>query len=172
MCIVQTHRYKSASIKIHPVGQSGAIQVDYFGAFTEAAIEALTGKALEEVAKGRVMLVRLDRAVLAFKSMPEAARSRFMNRKIPGAVVCSPEQYEAVRAICSDLSSSGALRLVFLDYSEAFEWADRLAIGLARDESRQRPEHIHLTEELDRLLVVCQKDQPANQQMLSKSAGR
>lgn len=164
MCIVQTHRYKSASIKIHPVGQSGAIQVDYFGAFTEDAIEALTGKALEEVAKGRVMLVRLDRAVLAFKSMPEAARSRFMNRKIPGAVVCSPEQYEAVRAICSDLSSSGSLRLVFLDYSQALAWADGLASDLRKQEAKRMRRDAHELESLDRLLVGCHISEPANEQ--------
>jgi hypothetical protein len=132
--------------------------------FTEDAIEALTGKALEEASRGRVMLVRLDRAVLAFKSMPDAARLRFLSRKMPGAVVCNPEQYEAVRAICSDLSGAGALRVVFLDYSEALQWSERLAAGLLKEELRLRTSKTPLLEDQDRLLVGCRTTRPANDQ--------
>jgi hypothetical protein len=171
MCIVQTHRYESASIKAHPAGLHGVVQIDYFGVFSDEAAQRLMPLVRAECERGRVHLARVDRALIACDALA-AARKAFAGSRVPGAVVCRPEQLPAMRVICSELSASGTLRLAFLDYAEAFEWADRLAIGLARDESRQRPEHIHLTEELDRLLVVCQKDQPANQQMLSKSAGR
>lgn len=150
-------------VKAHPVGTSGVVQVDYFGMFTEDAIEALTGKTLEEAGRGRVMLVRLDRAILAFKSMPEAARRRFVVNKIPGAVVCSPEQRGAVRAICSELSASGALRVVFLEYSDALRWAERLAAGLLKEELHQRPSKTPLREGQDRLLVGCRITPPANE---------
>lgn len=162
MCIIQTHRYESATVKSRPVGQSGVIQVDYFGMFTEASIEALTGKVLEEGARGRVMLVRLDRAIMAFNSIPPAARQRFMGHKIPGAVVCSPEQRDAVRAICSELSAVGALRVVFVDYQDALQWAERLAAGFLKEELRLRPSKTPLHEDQDRLLVGCRITPPAN----------
>ena len=146
--------------------------MDYFGVFTDEAVENLVGKVVEEGARGRVIVLRIDRGIMAFSKMSAKARARFAGSRVPGAVVCRPDQYSTIAPICDELSAAGVLRLVFLDHSEAVAWADRLAIGLARDELLLKPHCKPLSEEPDRLLVGCQKAQPANQQGLNKSAGR
>lgn len=171
MCIVQTYRHQSATIKTRPVGKNGLVQVDYFGLFTDDAAARLVIKAREECEKARVHIARFDRAVLTC-DVKTAAREGFKGSFAPGAMVCRLDQYEEMAAMCSLLSAAGALRLAFLDYSQALEWADHLAASQVRYESRQKHGRTHPIEELDRLLVVCQKDKPANQQMANRLASR
>lgn len=171
MCIVQTFRHESATIKIKPAGKNGVVRVDYFGLFTASAAARLVPNARQECERARVHIARFDRAVIAC-DVKAAARQGFQGSSAPGAMVCRPDQYPEIAAMCSALSAAGALRLAFLDYSEALSWADHLAVGLARDESRSTHRYTPLTSEQDRLLVGCQKVQPANQQVLNMLAGR
>ncbi|CAM8658266.1 hypothetical protein MCEMIEM13_01502 [Comamonadaceae bacterium] len=171
MCIVQTHRHESAVIKSKPVGKHGLVQVDYFGMFTDAAAATLVKRAREECERAPVHIARFDRAVITCNVKAVASKG-FKGSLAPGAMVCRPDQYEGIAAMCSALSAAGALRLVFLDYSEALDWAEHLAAGLMRHGLRQMPGRKHPIEEQDRLLVVCQKDKPANQQMANRLAGR
>ncbi len=161
MCIVQTHRHESATIKTKPAGKNGVIQIDYFGIFTDSAALELVQKAREECERARVHIARIDRAVIAC-DVGAAVRKGFAGSMAPGAVVVRPDQRDLMLAICDELSASGALRLVFLDHARALAWADSLAADLARQEAVSRPRYMPLTEERDRLLVGCQKDVPAN----------
>jgi hypothetical protein len=171
MCIVQTHTHHSAKIKTKPVGNNGVVQVDYFGALAEGPAYKLIQKAGEECERARVHIARVDRAVIAC-DVKAVAREGFKGSTAPGAMVCRLDQYEDVSAMCSALSAAGALRLVFLDYSEALEWAEQLAVGLKRDELLSMRRCTPLSEERDRLLVVCRTEMPANQQMQSEKAAR
>ena len=171
MCIVQTFRHQSATIKTKPVGKNGLVQVDYFGLFSDAAAATILQKAREECERARVHIARFDRAVLTCDVRAVASQG-FKGSNSIGAMVCRPDQFEEISAMCSLLSAAGALRLVFLDYSQALEWADHLAASQVRYESRQKHGRTHPIEELDRLLVVCQKDKPANQQMANRLASR
>ena len=162
MCIVQTYRHKSAAIKIKPAGKNGVVQVDYFGLFTDAAASDLVQKAREECERALVHVARFDRAVITC-DVRAAAREGFKGSYAPGAMVCRPDQYPEIAAMCAALSEAGILRLVFLNYLEALQWADRLAAGLLKEELQQMPHRMPLSEEHDRLLAGCQIAPPANE---------
>lgn len=163
MCIVQTYTHESATIKAKPTGVNGVIQVDYFGLFTDAALDALLGRVLEEGARGRVMVIRMDRAMMAFTRMSARARERLTGSTVPGAVVVRPDQLEAISAICSELAESGVLRVVFHSHDRALSWANALAVDLAKAEEVSMPRCRPLSEERDRYLVGCQRAVPANE---------
>lgn len=162
MCIVQTFRHESAAVKAHPAGKNGVVQVDYFGVFTDEAVENLVGKVVEEGARGRVIVLRIDRGIMAFTTMSAKARARFAGSKVPGAVVCRPDQYSTIAPICAELSAMGVLRLVFLDYFEAIAWADALAADFGTQQSARSPCGGPALEHSDRLLVGCRIAEPAN----------
>lgn len=172
MCIVQTFTHGSATVKVKPAGKNGVVEVGYFGIFTDSAVDALIGRVVEEGARGRVLLVRMDRAIMAFTKMSEKARARFSKSRTPGCVVCRPDQMPIINSICDDLSASGVLRLVFREHSLALSWADRLAIGLEQEELALKPRGTPLSVERDRFLVGCQTETPANLPYLRRLAGR
>lgn len=147
------------------------IQVDYFGVFTDEAVENLVGRVVEEGARGRVIVIRMDRAIMAFRTFSAKARARFANCRVPGVVVCRPDQRGAIEAICGELSASGVLRVVFLDHSAALQWADRLAVGIQAEEAARMPNGKPLHEQ-DRYLVGCQTAPPANERKLKTAVGR
>lgn len=163
MCITQTFRHASAVIKIKPAGTNGVIQADYFGVFTEDAARHLMPHARQESDKGRVLLVRIDRAVIA-GDVSQAVKNAFSGSSIPGAVVVRPDQRQDMSAICSALSSLGTLRLVFLDHAKALAWADHLAAGLAAEEAARLRRGTPSLGRCDRLLAGCRIGEPANEQ--------
>lgn len=171
MCIVQTYRHESAVIKTKPVGKNGLVQVDYFGMFTDAAAATLVQKAREECERARVHIARFDRAVITC-DVKSVASKGFKGSRAPGAMVCRPDQFEEIAAMCSALSAAGALRLAFLDYSLALAWADALASDLSSQESALSLYAKHPLELSDRLLVGCRIAEPANERAVKTAAGR
>jgi hypothetical protein len=165
MSIEKEHRHESAAIKTSTVGNSGVLLVDYTGVFTDGAAVELVRKAREECERARVHIARIDRAVIACDT-GAAVRSGFDGSLAPGCVVVRPDQREMMRAICAELGFAGAIRLVFLDYSEALRWANGLAAGLLEQELHQQPQRRRDFVEHDRRGVACRKALPANSQAL------
>ena len=163
MCIIQTFRHKSAVLKLKPTCLEDVLHLDYFGVLSGATIGYLWREAANHGEWANALVIRIDRAVLAYQDMAEIAESQFRWQEMPGAIVVRLDQEEQVREYCRQLASIGLMRLSFLEdeLDLAYQWADRQAALYARQRSRQRPSSRPASDERDRFLESCQTNDQA-----------
>lgn len=162
MCIVQTFRHESAVLKVKPTCAPDVLHLDYFGVLSGATLGKLWREAANHGSNANALVIRIDRAVLAYQDMADIAESQFRWQQMPGAIVVRPDQEYEVREYCRQLASIGLLRLSFLEdeLNLAYQWADRHAALYARQQSRRRPSRMQ-DGEMDRLLESCLATAPA-----------
>ena len=162
MCIIQTFRHKSAVLKLKPTCLEDVLHLDYFGVLSGSTIGSLWREAANHGESANALVIRIDRAVLAYQDMAEIAESQFRWQQMPGAIIVRPDQECEVREYCRQLASIGLLRLSFLEdeLDLAYQWADQQADLYARQKSRQRQQQTQASFGIDRFRVSCRKNEP------------
>ena len=108
-------------------------QADYSGVMSHDCFHVLRGKVIKATAQARVMVIHMERALMAIGMAPPIPPNTYRVNCAPAAIVVRPDQHQLWSDYARGMEAIGITRVIFLEHQP--DQVERFVACLTSDQA-------------------------------------
>ena len=108
-------------------------QASYTGVMSPITFDVLRAKVVKATAQAKVLVLRMERALIAIAAPPPIPLNTYCTNCAPAAVVVRPDQFELWSDYARQMDAIGIMRAIFLEHQQ--DQVDRFVACLTGDQA-------------------------------------